>query len=543
MTSEAFSPDTRSKQIGWLLRSEKTRMVLGTVLYGAAGIAWLAIPWAISMIIDRALPSGSHGELLLYSGLILVFALASALIFIAGFALLFRAESRHRYRIVTGMARHLSFTGPAVRGRTTSGDMANLATDDTFRLGSAAMHLGFFIMSLIVFGSGAALVWRADPVLGLVTVLGSFATGLIAGPLLNRLHSRQDAYREATATLTTQASDIAGGLRILRGLGGERQFNGHYRSLSRKVLDAGFGVASSDSWIKALGDTLPLGLVAALIWLGANRAASGAITVGELVAVSGYATVLVVYSRSVIAGFNGLVMIWVSAGKMARFFRLPAADRSGTETDASGSLTDAETDVAIEPGKLTVVLTRHRPEGRALMRRLAGFDESGARWGSVPLADLDHDVLRRRVLLLDNDYLFPGTLAETLRVPSEEAAAALDTAAGADVLGSLGGPEGRVENGGRNLSGGQRQRLGLARALAADPSVLLAVEPTSAVDAATEALIVQRVARKRKGATTAVVTSSRLWAAAADTVIDLDEAGGAPAARIPAPSAAEDTRL
>ena len=72
---------------------------------------------------------------------------------------------------------------------------------------------------------------------------------------------------------------------------------------------------------------------------------------------------------------------------------------------------------------------------------------------------------------------------------------------------------------GRGLSGGQRQRVVLARALAAEAPVLVLVEPTSAVDAHTEARIAERVTRLRAGRTTVVCTVSPLWLHHADRVV------------------------
>jgi ABC-type transport system involved in cytochrome bd biosynthesis fused ATPase/permease subunit len=130
------------------------------------------------------------------------------------------------------------------------------------------------------------------------------------------------------------------------------------------------------------------------------------------------------------------------------------------------------------------------------------------------------------MLLADDDYLFAGTLREVVNAPDDETAlAALETACAGDVLVQLGGLDGVVTDRGRNLSGGQRQRLALGRALAASPPVLLAVEPTSAVDATTESRVAERVTAARRGLTTVVVSSSPLWLAGADHVVRLRDSG------------------
>ena len=96
---------------------------------------------------------------------------------------------------------------------------------------------------------------------------------------------------------------------------------------------------------------------------------------------------------------------------------------------------------------------------------------------------------------------------------------ALATASTDDIFEAL--PDGLdtlVAERGRTFSGGQRQRLVLARALAGDPEILVLVEPTSAVDAHTEARIAARLRGHRTGRTTVVVSSSPLVLDAVDEV-------------------------
>ena len=119
--------------------------------------------------------------------------------------------------------------------------------------------------------------------------------------------------------------------------------------------------------------------------------------------------------------------------------------------------------------------------------------------------------------------IFAGTL-QTAVDPwgthsREQAEAALVAASAEDIYESLpGGWQGRIDEKGRGLSGGQRQRLVLARALLLDPETLILVEPTSAVDAHTEARIAERLVGARSGRTTVVVTASPLILRHADAI-------------------------
>jgi ABC-type multidrug transport system fused ATPase/permease subunit len=132
--------------------------------------------------------------------------------------------------------------------------------------------------------------------------------------------------------------------------------------------------------------------------------------------------------------------------------------------------------------------------------------------------------VRELILVADNDArLFTGSLRESLdahgRAGDADIDAALDVASARDVVDALpAGLAAPVAERGREFSGGQQQRLRLARALIADPPVLILVEPTSAVDAHTEARIAAGLRAARAGRTTVVLTTSPLLLDRADRV-------------------------
>jgi ABC-type multidrug transport system fused ATPase/permease subunit len=175
-----------------------------------------------------------------------------------------------------------------------------------------------------------------------------------------------------------------------------------------------------------------------------------------------------------------------------------------------------------------VAIAAHDPgEATALADRLARFVASEVTWGGVRLCDVRLDQVRARILVADHDsYLFAGPLRDILGTrdgpDDDRVRAALHTASADDIVDAL--PAGlATEDGahGWSLSGGERQRVRLARAQLAQPDVLVLVDPTSAVDAHTEARIAARLREARAGRTTVVFATSPLLLGQADLVAHL----------------------
>ena len=269
---------------------------------------------------------------------------------------------------------------------------------------------------------------------------------------------------------------------------------------------AGVGVARLQSVLDALQVFLPGVFVVVVVWLGARFAVQGRISPGELVAFYGYAAFLTMPLRTATEAANKWIRAHVSSRRIVRVLALrPEVEDPTSLAEAPPKhsvLVDVASGLRLEPRRLTAVVAEPPDEAARVVDRLGRYVEGHVVWGGVPLSSLPRSVIRERIVVSDTGAtLFSGPLGAQLDVHGDgDVAAALHTAAAEDVLEAL--PEGlatTVAEKGRSFSGGQRQRLVLARVLAADPEVLLLVEPTSAVDAHTEARIADRIVAARAG--------------------------------------------
>jgi len=269
-------------------------------------------------------------------------------------------------------------------------------------------------------------------------------------------------------------------------------------------------------------------MVVAVTWLGARLALAGQISLGELVAFYGYAAFLLMPVRTVTEAADKLTRALVAARRTVHVLSLEPELAAGTmagEPPPGSALVDGGSGLVVRPGELTAVVAGVPEQATTIADRLGRFaDGDGVTLGGVALRDLPLEVVRGRVLVSEHDpRLFTGRLADELdptgSAPPDRVLAAVHAAAATDVLEAL--PDGlatEVEERGRSFSGGQRQRLVLARALVADPEILVLVEPTSAVDAHTEARIADLLVQARRDRATVVCTTSPLLLDRADTV-------------------------
>jgi ABC-type multidrug transport system fused ATPase/permease subunit len=534
--SDPGRPDTRSptRFLLWIGRQQ-----LGTLALGMAfGVVWMLsqalLPYALGRAVDDGLAAGDNGALLEWAAVLLALGTVQA----------FAGVSRHRaavsnwlqasFRMVQVVSHHAARSGPAIRGKLTTGEVVATVSNDAMRAGGAfdiTARLAGAIASYFVV---AAILLSTSFVLGLVVLLGVPVLVMSLSFVIRPLQARQREQREEVGRLTALGADTVSGLRVLRGIGGEQVFFARYRSRSEQVRRAGVRVALPQSTLDSAQVLLPGIFVVLVTWLGARLAVEGRIRPGELVAFYGYAAFLVIPLRTAAEAVDKVTRAYVGANRMLTILRIEpqvaGPDRPALEPPPGLPLTDRRSGLLVEPGLLTCVVSAVPQEGVELVDRLGRFvDDDGVLLGGVPVAHLPVEVVRRRIVVSETDpMLFSGPLQEELdpwgRVTAAQVLAAIEVANAEDVLDAL--PEGLaglVEERGRSLSGGQRQRLVLARALVADPEILLLVDPTSAVDAHTEARIARRLRAARRGRTTVVLTASPLVLDRAERVVFLED--------------------
>ncbi|WP_432926137.1 ABC transporter transmembrane domain-containing protein [Microbispora sp. CA-135349] len=526
------TPDARGplRYLWWVARGQAGPMLAGA---GLAVLWWLGqalVPAALGKAID-AMAARDAGTLIKWSLVVLGLGVVQAVAGVTRHRFATFAWLSAAYRTVQVTVRQAARLGATLPKRLSTGEVVSVGNSDIAHIGNA--------MDILLRGTGAAVAVVAVTViliatsvpLGLVVLIGVPLMAAAVGPLLKPLHRRQHEQRDLQGDLATRAADIVAGLRVLRGVGGEQVFAARYREESQRVRRAGVRVASVESLLEGAQILLPGVLIACVTWLGAHFALEGRITPGQLVAFYGYAVFLIAPLRTLTEAADKLTKGHVAARRVCRILSLEPeiTGGDGRFPARAGALRDGESGVEVRPGRLTAVAAAAPEDAVAVADRLGGFAPGDVTLGGAPLAELPLAEVRRHILLADNGArLFTGRLRDELDVRGtagdEDVRQALYASCAEDIVAAL--PEGldaHVAESGREFSGGQQQRLRLARALLADPEILILVEPTSAVDAHTEARVAERLGKARAGRATLVCTSSPLVLDRADHVLYVED--------------------
>ncbi|MDT7703384.1 MAG: putative transport system ATP-binding protein [Pseudonocardiales bacterium] len=529
------------------IRHHRRQLITAAVLLCGHQGGEALVPVLVGVVIDRAVGTGDAGSLLFWLAVLGLDFLVLSFSYRFGARRAWLADVRADQRMRHAVAdRVLHPAGGAETGRL-PGALTSVAVADAKRVGvlNFALPLGLAAFAALVVATVSLL--RISLPLGLLILLGTppllYAVHLLGKPLERRSGPEQERAAQASGV----AADLVAGVRVLKGIGVEPAAVRRYTTTSRAALAATLRANGAQAWYS--GAVLAVnGLFLALVALvGGRLAAEGAITIGGLVSAVGLAQFLL-GPLEIFGWVNGrFAQARASAARIAEVRSAAPAVSGGAAAvgDGPGDLrirglrTPGLTvglDLDVAAGE-TVGLVVPDPAVAAALLQVLGREQDpqagSVELDGVDLAQVPPAAARAAVIVAAHDArLFAGTVLENV-LAGRSAGPGVDLgvdramrAAQADqVADAL--PDGRdteIAEQGSSLSGGQRQRVALARALAAQARVLVLHDPTTAVDAVTEARIAAGLREVRAGRTTLVLTTSPALLAAADRVVVLDGA-------------------
>ncbi|WP_210587949.1 ABC transporter ATP-binding protein [Streptomyces sp. GESEQ-35] len=521
-------PDCRGggRYLWWLVTRQPGRSLAGALLGSTWMVLLAAAPHLLSRAIDEGLEPGDFAALAGWTGALFAVGAFNAWLSIMRHRTMTRVRMDANFRTVKVVVGQAIRLGAALPRRAGAGEVVTIGVGDVLTISQALTIIGPGLGSVVAYLVVAALLLSVSVPIAVVVLLGMPLVAALVVPLLARLQGTETEYRERQGVLTARIGDLAGGLRVLNGLGGKGLFADAFHRGSRRLLAQGYRVGAVSSWIQAFGTGLPTLFLGVVTWLAARLAAQGDITVGELVSVYGYVAVLVAPVGFLVECGYQISRGVVAARRVVRFLRLEPVPDNGTRPAPSepAVLHDPESGVRVRPGRLTALAAARPADATDVIDRLGRYVPSTATWGGIPLTDIPLPQIRERILVAEHEAdLFAGTLRESVSgrgtPDDEDIARAVHAAVADDIVQALPDAlDSAIDAQARNLSGGQRQRIRLLRALLAAPEILLAIEPTSALDAHTEARVAERLHAARDGRTTVVTTTSPLVLDRADTV-------------------------
>lgn len=349
-----------------------------------------------------------------------------------------------------------------------------------------------------------------------------------------RIDRHFDSAQKALGDLSEAVHESFDGVMVVKAFGAEDREHIRLGQISSKLKDARIKAVNARAIFEALVDGTPSLVNVALIAYGAIRVRSGALSIGELSSFIYLFTLLVFPLR--IIGYLLSEIPHSSSG----FKRVREILDEPLETQPEISLLPQNSNMAVQvvdatftysesdepifsdvnfsiPVGSTVAVVGETGSGKStLLKMIAGLVRS--QHGSV------HVTQGGSAIVFQEPFLFSGTLHFNLTlgkaIPVPDIARSLWASVSEEFVSDLeNGIETIVGERGISLSGGQRQRIALARAIASGRHVLLLDDTTSALDPATEALVIERLSSLSDTTTTIVVASRPTTVKIADQVL------------------------
>jgi ATP-binding cassette subfamily B protein len=554
----AVAPLVDDRRPGWQLLLQSIKPHKASIALGVtAGFVWtgakISVPKLTQQAIDHGIIKNEKGALLKFGIAILLVGCVSAVAMgfrrYQAFGTAWKAETELRQRLFAHLQRlHFAFHDHAQTGQL----MARSATD--------IQAVNQFLVMIPITISNIITMVAVTTIL-LVTNWKLAIAALIALPLINvfakrfstRVHPASMELLAELADLATVVEETITGIRVVKGFGAEAI---QYEALvdqSAVVYDKSIALARIRAVFNPFLDFLPAVGLVAVLWYGGRQVLDGKLTLGELVAFNVYVFMLIpplrmtgmliAQAQRAVAAAERIDQILRTApeivdrpdalelppggGGELRFENVDFAYIAGTKPVLHGF------NLRVKPGE-SVAIVGATGVGKTTVARLIPrfYDVDGGRVliDGVDVRDVKVRNLRQGVgIVFEDTFLFSDSIRSNIAfadpaAPQEQVERAAFLAGAHEFISQL--PEGYetlIGERGFSLSGGQRQRIALARAILADPRVLILDDATSSVDPTKEHEIRAALGEVMAGRTTLIIAHRPATIALADRVVLLDE--------------------
>ncbi len=519
----------------------------------ASGLAWqgaaIAAPLLIRRAVDDGVVDGSRTALLWSCAGLVVLGAIEAVSGALRHVFAIRNRARADAEVRDAIFRRALELDAHYHDRVGAGELISRASNDAELVARAFDSIGHTIGYVFTIVGTAVVLFVLDWRLGLAVLLPLPLLSIGFGRYSERYAERTKINQERLADATSLVEESIAGVRVVKGLGAEAAVSARFRERSDEVVRTALDVAGVDAVFLPALESIPLIGMLVVLWYGGHQALDGVITIGTFAAFGFYLALLVnplrtigqrvgTLQRAVAAALRVTDVLHaepvVVESPTPRAFPEQAAIRFDAVRFSYGDERPVLDGFDLEiPAGTSLALVGATGSGKstaaALLARFYDPDAGRVTIGDVDVRDLRIDELRHRVgIVFEDVFLFGDTVRGnvSLAAPNagDEAVERATQLAGADefVERLPEGYETMLGERGYSLSGGQRQRIAIARAILADPRVLILDDATSAVDATKEHEIRAALAEVMRGRTTLVIAHRPATIALADRVALVD---------------------
>ena len=528
--------------------------VLGCVCLVCSNVLALTIPWLISQTIDHLKHATVSEELArphFYGILIIVVAGSQMLIRTASRWLLLGNSRKVARDIRNDLFAHLQKLAPSYYVRMPTGDLMSRAVNDMQNVQSLVGPVILYLTNtFVIYAIGIPIMLNINVKLTLLALVAYPLFLIIFKKFTAVLFARSRAVQEKLAQLSARAQESISGMQIIKAYVQEKSEESHFRKLSEDYRNTAISLIKIHGLLVPLMTAVVSVGTLVVVWVGGRQVIGGQITLGDFVAFKVYLLLLamptaflgmiisasqrglaalgrvnsVLHEQPTIIDDSSTAPFEIERGEIEiRNLSFAYASQDNGHNHRFGL---REINLRIPSGS-SLAIVGHTGSGKTTLINLIARQLElepgrifidGSDITTIPLAEI-----RRKIGIVPQEsFLFSTTLRKNIDFGAHEndgldiEGATMTAGLMPDVETFPKGFDTRIGERGINLSGGQRQRTALARALLADPKILILDDAFSSVDTHTEEEILENL-KSALGERTAIIISHRV-----STVKDAD---------------------